>query len=281
MDDAASPAGTFDVLSPTDAPEFSICTLVTRHDEYAAMVENFRTHGFTDDVCEYLRVDNSAGNVLDGYEAVNIFLRRARGRHIVICHQDVLLLDDGADALRARLAELDAQAPDWGVCGNAGMTADGRPAIRITDPHAPDQRAGDPLPRQVVSLDENFLVVRNSANLAVSRDLRGFHHYATDLCIIADILGWSAHVIEFHLFHKSGGRFNDDFFRSREALQNKYKRALRSRWVHTISLTPIFISGIPRADRLASGWRQIGKLVGRVPRNREFRDASKRTVSRP
>ena len=262
-----------------ELPAFSVCTLVTRRDEYAAMLINFREHGFDEDLCEYLWVDNTAGNVIDGYQAINIFLRKARGRHIIICHQDVLLLSAGADDLRLRLLELEAADPDWAICGNAGMTSEGRPAIRITDPHAPNQSSGGPFPRRVVSLDENFLVIKGAANLSASRDLRGFHHYAVDLCIIADVLGWTTYVIDFHLLHKSGGRFSGDFFRSKEALRAKYRRALRPRWVHTISLTPIFLSGIPRLNRLAITWRQANKLLGRVPRDRQLKDASKRTLA--
>ncbi len=59
------------------------------------------------------------------------------------------------------------------------------------------------LPIRVGSLDENFIVVKRQANLALSHDMSGFHLYGTDLCIIADILGRTSYVVDFHLCHKA------------------------------------------------------------------------------
>ena len=60
---------------PTDAgqaragPLFSICTLVTRHAEYAAMLESFAARGFTADKAEFLYLDNSNAHHWDAFHA--------------------------------------------------------------------------------------------------------------------------------------------------------------------------------------------------------------------
>ncbi|WP_338502936.1 hypothetical protein V6R86_06215 [Sphingomonas kaistensis] len=220
---------------------FSVCTLVTRPDEYAEMVATFERGGFGADDCEYLFLDNTGANGADAYDGYNHFLTEAAGRYIILCHQDVLLLTDDRAVLEARLAELDAISPDWALCGNAGGAGRGRRFARISDPHGDDQRRG-PFPSQVSSLDENFILVRRDANLALSHDIGGFHLYGPDLCILADILGRSAWVIDFHLRHKSGGTVGPDFNACRSVLVAKYRRALRTRWI-TTSCTQLLLSG--------------------------------------
>jgi hypothetical protein len=120
-----------------------------------------------------------------------------------LCHQDILLLEDGRTELEQRLNDLTAHDPEWALCGNAGGVSSTRLAIRISDPYGENQFS--PFPARVTALDENFIVIRRQANLALSHDLSGFHFYGADLCMIADFLGRSAYVIDFHLRHKSAG----------------------------------------------------------------------------
>jgi hypothetical protein len=211
---------------------FSICTLVTDRAEYAEMVASFRGGGFRGRDCEYLYLDNSGGNAFDAFDGYNLFLTVATGEYIVLCHQDILLLEAGREALEERLAELDALDPKWALCGNAGGTASGDVAIRISDPHGENRSVGR-FPALATALDENFILVRRDANLAVSHDLGGYHLYGADLCILADVLGRTAYVIDFHLRHKSGGNIDAVFYAARRAMIAKYRRAFRPRWVAT------------------------------------------------
>lgn len=202
------------VLRPAaqDAFPFSICTLVTRPDQYRAMLRSYRDAGFGDD-CEYLCIDNSRGNVLDAFGGCDAFLAEARGEYVILTHQDVELAFDDRAALERRLRELSELDPDWGACGNSGGVSLGRHAIRISDPHGEDTRIGD-LPQRVTALDENFIVVRRGANLCLSRDLAGYHMYGADLCVMADVKGHRCYVIDFHLRHLSGGTADAGFYAS-------------------------------------------------------------------
>jgi hypothetical protein len=211
---------------------FSVCTLVTNHEEYAAMVASFRAHGFDASDCEYLYLDNSQGNEFDAFVGGNIFLREAVGEIIILCHQDVLLVNDDREVLEQRMAELSEIDPQWALCGNAGSASSGANSIRISDPHGANQAWGT-FPSRAVALDENFIVVRGDANLALSHDLSGFHLYGADLCIVADILGRSAWVVDFHLLHKSAGRADGSFYAAKRAINKKYRRAFRSRRIST------------------------------------------------
>ena len=114
-------------------------------------------------------------------------------------------------------------------------------------------------------LDENFLLVRREANLAVSRDIDGFHLYGTDLCLIAQFLGYSAYVVDFHLRHLSSGPKGSSYQTIRSALIAKHSRALRPRMV-TTTTTVVYLGG-PRALRSLLNSRiglGIARRIGRV-----------------
>ncbi len=155
--------------------------------------------------------------------------------------------------LEARLDELEALDPLWAVAGNAGGIAPGRLAIRITDPHGANRRVGT-LPAKVMSLDENFMVVKQSARLSFSRDLTGFHFYGADLCLVADVLGYSTYVIDFHLEHLSGGMKDASFAVMERAFCAKWGRAFRPRFMQT-TCSLISLTG----DSLS---RMIGRVAG-------------------
>lgn len=219
---------TVDELSARRAeqePRYSVCTLVTDQAVYRRMLESFARAGFDEPTTEFLFVDNCGRTTHDAFSGLNRFVSLAKGRYVVVCHQDVVLSHDGREALDARIAELDALDPNWALLGNAGATDRGELVLRITDPHGQDTRRG-PFPSKVCSLDENFLLLRRDANLAVSRDLEGFHLYGLDLCVLAAMRGYAAYVVDFHLTHLSGGKVGADFEARRARLIDKYRRDL-------------------------------------------------------
>jgi len=264
-----------DAYEQGQRPVYSVCTLVTQPAEYTEMLASFHAAGFAEGVSEFIYVDNTGPNKYDGYAAVNKFLNLARGDYIILCHQDVRLHADRIDVLDRAIADISRRDPYWGVLGNAGGIAPGIQAVRITDPHGTNTHRGD-LPARVTALDENFMVVRRDANLAVSRDIGGFHLYGTDLCLIADMLGYTAYVIDFHLQHLSGGGkirydaksrdFASDYPRVRKRLTEKYRRVLAARWVQN-TMAPLFLSNSRILNALAN--RQLTRsLVKRLSRLR-------------
>lgn len=261
-------------IAPVPPPRdvaYTIATLVTKPAQYADMVASFRAGGFDGPDCEYLYLDNTGGNALSAHAGLDRLLDEAEGTYVVLCHQDLSLLEDGRANLDTRLAELDRIAPHWGLAGNAGGVAPGRLALRLTDPHTRNAKAGS-FPEQVHSLDENFIVVRRAARLSFSRDLDGFHFYGTDLCLQADLAGWTAHVIDFHLEHLSGGVKTPDFYVCQTRLRAKYARAFRPRWLQT-TCALVAISASPVLNFLGThAARPIAKLARRLPGARGWAD---------
>lgn len=219
---------------------FSICTLATNLEEYAQMRESFQNAGFNEENSEFIYIDNSSHNKYDGYSGLNRFLEVSKGRYIILCHQDILLKFDTIEILKERIAEMDKIDPDWALLGNAGYKDFNRVSLRITDPYGENRNYG-PFPAKVVSLDENFMIAKKSANLALSHDMSGFHLYGTDMCIIASILGYSAYVIDFHLYHKSGGTCGSNFYEVKKKIIEKYRKALSPKYIRT-PCTNLFVS---------------------------------------
>lgn len=101
MPDASSPMPDHvRVLRPDDraAYAFTICTLVSRPGQYAAMLQSFTAAGFGAD-CEYLAIDNVHGNVFDAFSGYNAFLTEARGEYVILAHQDLELAFDDRTVL--------------------------------------------------------------------------------------------------------------------------------------------------------------------------------------
>lgn len=241
-------------LAPYGGVRFSICTLVTRQDEYREMVASFIQAGFGEADCEFLYIDNSAGNKAEAYAGCNYFLNHARGQYIILCHQDILLRHDRREVLEKRIGELDAHSTDWALLGNAGGVAPGVIAYRLTDPEG--EYNSELFPAKVESLDENFILAKREANLSLSHDLQGFHFYGADLCAMARILGWSAWVVDFNLYHKSKGNFSESFYEMSREFTNKYRRALKGREVQTTCMR-ICLSASPFRGWLSASKRGI------------------------
>jgi len=218
--------------------QYSVCTLVTNLTEYNDMLISFGDKGFNEDNTEFLYISNVDSNQYDGYTGLNHMLNIAKGEYIILCHQDILLNFDDKSALDARISELNTKDKNWALAGNAGGDSYTR-YRRITDPHG-TSNIGD-FPQKVISLDENFIVVNSKNRVALSGNLHGFHMYGTDLCIVADILGYNAYVIDFHLQHKSAGNKDASFYASEKNLIKKYQLAFRQRLIKS-SCTKLFVS---------------------------------------
>lgn len=265
------------------APAFSIATLVTDPAQYEAMTNSFIAGGFTPDTCEYLAIDNTNGSQsqTDAFTGLNRAISQASAPYVILCHQDVRLLDDNRAVLEARLNDLDEHYPKWALAGNAGGIAPGKLALRLSDPHAHDQSIG-PFPVRVTTLDENFIVLRRAANIGFSHDLEGFHLYGADICLTADVMGRESYVIDFHLAHLSPGNKDRSFAVAKRAFQSKWSRALRPRWLQTtctlVAVMPTTLAGAaaslidPVAEKL---WRRLPGARGWTPKRRTDADKPK------
>lgn len=219
---------------------YSICTLVSKPDEYREMLNSFQTAGFEKSFTEYLYIDNTRSNKYDGFSGLNKFLLEAQGKYIILCHQDILLCYDNLEVLEQRIKEIEELDPDWAIISNAGAVDIKNIVLKVTEPDGKIYTSGN-FPSRVKSVDESFILVRREANLALSRDLSGFHLYGTDICIIAKILGFNSYVVNFNILHKSKGNVDQNFHDIKNDLIRKYISAFSGRYIQTTN-TKFFIS---------------------------------------
>ncbi len=177
---------------------FHFFTLLTNDSQYNGMKESLHAVGFDESNSVFTTFDNRKANIYEPYSAIGQAVREAQAPYVIFCHQD-LLFHQGPDELRSALEELSALDPTWAVAGNAGRAPNHEPIFFIQD-HTGVQDFGT-RPGKVLTLDENFLVIRRDSGLSCSTGLSGFHLYATDLCLNAYLKGLTAYVIEFRLTH--------------------------------------------------------------------------------
>lgn len=267
-----------DHLSGRDlaAPKYAIGTLVTDPAQHEAMRASFVAHGFTPTDCDFHVVDNSGVEQTDAYRGLNEVLNAARAPIVILCHQDVRLVDDGRAQLDQKIDELTRLDPSWAVAGNAGGVAPGRLSLRLTDPHGQDQRTGA-FPTRVHALDENILIVRRDSRVGFSHDLSGFHFYGADICLHAGLMGRSAYVIDFHLQHLSAGKKSADFYACERAFRAKWSRALQPRWIQT-TCALMYLTAAPLRARLAPAIdAAVAQAVRRLPNARGWTGRSRTT----
>lgn len=218
---------------------FSICAIVNSWEEYELMKQSFLDKEFSEN-CEYLVADNTSKNNFDAYTAIRRFLQHAAGRYIIIVHQDVRCIDT-AEKLSASLKSLNNKDPLWAICGNAGGNGYKNFIFYLENNGKLKKSAG--LPARVTSLDENLLIIKSDAHLTLSADIQSFHFYGTDLCIIADLLGYHCYVIDFMVKHLSGGNL-EQMEAFRPAFVESYGKKLRNRFIQT-TCTKFYLSDSP------------------------------------
>lgn len=249
--------------------EFSVCSLVRNHDKYAEMVNSFVAAGFDEDV-EYLYVDNSATNQFSAYSGLSHLLAYAKGRYIVLCHEDVKLINDDRSVLEERLSQLTSIDSSWALAGNAGALPSGRLVERITNRYWQESCSG-PFPSYVISLDENFIVVRGGIPIGFSSDLTGFHMYGLDICLHARLMGHTSYVIDFHLLHEGRGERGEAFYSCLDQFEAKWSKHLRPQLLFT-TCALVALSPTKRGRRLMkrsylarlSLWFMLANLVDSV-----------------
>jgi hypothetical protein len=115
--------------------EFSIFTLVNDKDQYKELLTSCEKAGFNTKNSEFGYLDNILTNSYDGFSGLNRALHIAKGKYIILVHQDVRLKFDGIATLREKIESIEKRDPKWAVLGNAGGNFDlGEKFIRISDP---------------------------------------------------------------------------------------------------------------------------------------------------
>ena len=256
---------------------FSVCCLVNDWEGYAVHRQALRAQGFDDQFCEFLVCDNAGSNKFSAFQAVRRFLQEATGKYVIIAHADTAPLEPITKLISA-LENLTTIHPNWGVVGNAGVGGS------VFDPvagknkfaHAFSVKMPDIGPLighaivKVECVDENVMIVRNGSGLTVSNDLKGFHFYALDLCLIAQRLGYEIFVVDYLWRHDSHGTIDSVFFNARDVVQKKLKDHYSR--LHSPTCCSTLYWGRSRFAEICSNLQAIRNLDADPIRRSESRD---------
>ena len=210
--------------------EFCFCTFVNKKDQYERLIKSLELKGFNDSNSDFCYIDNSLENKFEAFAGIRHFLNLSTAKYTIVLHQDIELFDD-IEVLRKILQDLDLNY-NWAIAGNAGVKEVGLHFSHITHGDGKEFFEG-PLPQEVMTLDENFLVFNSKNRISISSDLEGFHLYGADLCLIAKMLGYKCFAINFHVLHYGEGSANAAFYKIQSQLIKKYTRIKKTQFIAT------------------------------------------------
>lgn len=213
---------------------FSVCCLMTDPEQYAILRRELANQGFTNEECEFLVCDNSKANSFSAYEGVRLFLQEARGKYVLILHQDAIPLEPAAKLL-AGIAAVESHDAFWGIIGNAGRTKGSRSVLSMVSGKDVYRLASVFV--RVTTIDENMMIIRNGTGITLSADVGGYHFYAFDLCSVAARLGYNSYVVDHLWRHDSRGTIDGNFLAARQRMERKMRQYHRGQLAPTTCTT--------------------------------------------
>jgi len=201
--------------------KISVVSCVNDFEKYNSCVRSSFREEQEEGTVELIPVDNTA-NGLSAPQALNQGLKKAGGRIVVFCHQDVTFPDEWTGKLLEQISIIENTHKNWGVLGTFGVAKSGMLAGHILDHgvrfHCP------PLPAEVQSLDEHCLIMKSDSGLSFDEDIGGFHLYGADICIQAMAKGLINFAIDACLEHLSpGDKLGADFYEAMNRLYQKWR----------------------------------------------------------
>ena len=213
--------------------KFSICTLVSRLDQYNKLRASLAESGFNNSNSEFLVVDNTESNQMDAYEGIRFFIRNSKNEFLILIHQDVILEQKSYDSICSIINDITIRDPHWAILSNAGKSWNPS-KTHVSFGDGKKKWHSQPLPAMVQSVDEHFILLKKSTGVTVSRDLSGFHFYGTELCHLALRLGYTCYVVDFYLTHFSHGNLDDSFYKAKIKIEEKYSNLNKVKIIPTM-----------------------------------------------
>lgn len=183
---------------------------------------------------EELFCDNSDGRWASAAEALNDLGTQARGRYLMVVHQDVRIDDERF--LESAEAVLDSLLP-FGVAGVAGCGPYSEETKTAIECGVPPRRPGALLlqAEEVQTVDECLFFIpaavfrQRNFDAATCDD---WHLYAVDYCLAArQEEGLRSLAVPFHIYHRSAGVLNRGYFASLARVLAKYRNTVAH--IHT------------------------------------------------
>ncbi|WP_283587998.1 glycosyltransferase [Limosilactobacillus viscerum] len=190
-----------------DKTLFSIITIVNKEKIYQGFKESLKSQEGVN--YELIKVNNDNNQFSSAREAYNSAMKKAHGDYLVFLHPDMRFLDKNAlhDAL-AQIVQLD----DLGVAGVSGCPSEvhhHKSTLVTSIVHDnPPHRFGKLIDKvtEVQTVDECFFVMESDfCESHPFSDIKGWHMYAVEQCLVALLNGRKNYVVPARMWHYSTG----------------------------------------------------------------------------
>lgn len=186
-------------------PDFSLITIVNKEPVYKEFKQNLQTQQDVD--YELIKIQNDHHQYESARAAYNAAVKKSTGRHLIFLHPDIRFTD------KESLHDIVNQAlglPNRGIVGIAGVPANvGAYHILTTMRQGTvPQKVGDAIqkPTPVQTVDECFFIMdRHTWEQQPFSDIKGWHLYAVEECLRAEIAGKTNYVVPARVCHVSDG----------------------------------------------------------------------------
>lgn len=151
---------------------------------------------------------------------------------VIFAHHDVYLPQGWDQLLAARLAEVEAQDPNWALYGSFGVGLDAAHIGPVWSSSLGQIVGRVPLaPVQVQSYDELLIILRRSSGLRFDEALGGWHFYGTDIVAEARSKGLKAWAGALPCIHndRCHEALDPDFTAAYHAIRRKWRAELPMR----------------------------------------------------
>ena len=186
---------------------FSIITIVNKEDVYQKFKDNIAEQKKVN--YELIKINNGNNQFSSAREAYNGAIKRAHGNYLVFLHPDMRFLDEYA--LHDIFDQI-IKINDFGVVGVAGCPFElyhHKTVILTTMVQGiPSYHFGKPITKatKIQTLDECFFVMKKAfCEAHPFSDIKGWHMYAVEQCLIALMNGKNNYVIPARVWHYSPG----------------------------------------------------------------------------
>lgn len=170
-----------------------------------------------------LHLERGAGSAAEAY---NRAIDATSADVVIFAHHDVFLPQGWDTLLRRRLAEVEAQDPNWALFGPFGVGLDASHVGPVWSSSIGLIVGRVPVtPAPVQSYDEMVIVLRRSSGLRFDPALPGWHMYGTDIVTQARSRGMGAYVGALPTIHNDRyhDHLRDDFVECYQAMRRKWQ----------------------------------------------------------
>lgn len=186
-------------------PDFSLITIVNKEPVYKEFKQNLQTQQDVD--YELIKIQNDHHQYESARAAYNAAVKKSTGRHLIFLHPDIRFTD------KESLHDIVNQAlglPNRGIVGIAGVPANAGAYHILTTMRqgTVPQKVGDAIqkPTPVQTVDECFFIMdRHTWEQQPFSDIKGWHLYAVEECLRAEIAGKTNYVVPARVCHVSDG----------------------------------------------------------------------------